>query len=86
MTIFNSDALSSHICDILNTNLYDESQVNDDNNSNIMYNIYCLFIKFISNVVKRINKNYYKYQPTKEDFDRVKNKKCIMFKDFLINF
>ena len=84
MSIFESNSLSLHIYNILNTNLYDESNENDDNYFYIRYNIYCLFIKFISDVVKKLNKNYYNYRPKKEDFKRVKDKKSVFFKDFLI--
>ena len=83
MSIFESNLLSSHIGNILNTNLYDDSEENK-NNFNERYNIYCLFIKFISEIVNILN-NKYKYNPSKEDFERVKNKKCEQFRDFLVD-
>ena len=82
--IINNKELSYHICNILDTNLYDEKEKNR-NNFSLNYNIYCLFINFVSESLKIINKYSPKYCPSTEDFERIKNKKCIIFKDYIIN-
>ena len=78
--ITNNNQLNSHIYNILSTNLYE----NNDNNFNTKYNIYCSFINFTSELIKIRYNKYSKYSPSGNHFEKVKNKKCNCFKDYIL--
>ena len=82
--VFNNKNLSAYFYDILSTKIYEEIDKNNYDNFNKRYNIYCLFIKIIYEIAKIVSKNSPKYLPSEKDFERVKDKKCQYFKDYII--
>ena len=55
--IFN-DYLCPHLFDILDTDLYSNSEENSETDFNTRYNTYCLFINLTSKLLKVVNNNY----------------------------
>ena len=82
--IFDKKQIRYHLYNVINTNLYDESEKNNEINFNNKYNIYCLFIKFISEFLKQIIENIPKHRPSQEDLENEKNKVYKSFKGFFI--
>ena len=82
--ILNGDVYS-HLFNILDTDLYNEKNVDNNNNFNNKYYIYGLFITLITKLLKTaVSKNILDY-PTNFSFDCInKEKKFIPFKENII--
>ena len=82
--IFN-DYLCPHLFDILDTDLYSNSEENSETDFNIRYNTYCLFINLTSKLLKVVNNNYSSLIPMDFDFNSLFKKKTeLHFNDNMI--
>ena len=68
--IFN-DYLCPHLFNILDTDLYSNTDNISENDLNIRYNIYSLFINLTSKFIKVINTNYSSLIPMDFDFNNL---------------
>ena len=82
--IFN-DYLCPHLFNILDTDLYSNTDNINENDFNTRYNIYSLFINLTSKFIKVINTNYTSLIPMDFDFNNLqKNKEELHFNDNMI--
>ena len=82
--IFN-DYLCPHLFNILDTDLYSNTDNINENDFNTRYNIYSLFINLTSKFIKVINTNYSSLIPMDFDFNNLqKNKEELHFNDNMI--
>ena len=82
--IFN-DYLCPHLFNILDTDLYSNTDNINENDFNTRYNIYSLFINLTSKFIKVINTNYSSLIPMDFDFNNLqRNKEELHFNDNMI--